>query len=159
ATSIGSFYAPKNFVTEAFRTAFFKIIQGLPGARDYILQMKFKPLPRYLHGIVVHRGMPGKRSLVGRMCLQPTVETAARKRVKLDDAIGNWFSIIGVNKDPAQYLSQAERTFWTDNGACLVQVVKSRSNPARVKAAPGTILLDDVAGTFRDWIIERPSDE
>jgi 3-(3-hydroxy-phenyl)propionate hydroxylase len=159
ATSIGSFYAPKNFVTEALRTAFFRIIQGLPGARDYILQMKFKPLPRYLDGIVAHQGAVDERSPVGRMFLQPLVETAQRKRVKLDDAIGNWFSIIGVNKDPARYLGQSERDFWTDNGASLVQVVKSRSNPARMKAAPGTVILDDVTGTFRDWIMARPSDE
>jgi 3-(3-hydroxy-phenyl)propionate hydroxylase len=159
ATSIGSFYAPRNFVTEAFRNAFFRIVQGLPSARDYILQMKFKPLPRYLKGVVVHRTKPDKNSPVGRMFLQAHIETADGKRLKLDDAIGNWFSIIGVNRDPAKFLSREELDFWTRNGASIVMVVKSRSSPSRASGLPGTIVLDDVAGAFRDWIMARPSDE
>jgi 3-(3-hydroxy-phenyl)propionate hydroxylase len=93
------------------------------------------------------------------MFLQAHVETVARIRLKLDDAIGNWFSIIGINKDPAKFLSRDELDFWERNGASIVMVVKSRSSPARATGLPGTIVLDDVAGAFRDWIMSRPSDE
>ena len=159
ATMLGSFYAPINKVTEAFRLGFFRIIHGFPNIRDYILQMKFKPLPRYTQGIVVHQGPPDKGSPVGRMFMQPVVETTARKRVKLDDAIGNWFAIIGFNKDPAQALSPAELEYWQGCGASLVMVMKSRSDPDSIVSSPGTIVLDDVSGAFRDWIMARPSDE
>jgi 3-(3-hydroxy-phenyl)propionate hydroxylase len=159
ATTIGSFYAPMNRLTEAIRTAFFRVLQAFPGARDYILQMKFKPLPRYLEGIVVHEKTPDKRSPIGRMFPQPAVETTAGKRLKLDDAIGNWFSIIGINKDPVAHLSEGQRAFWRSNGATFAMVRKSRSLPGRFVSAPETIVLDDVTGAFRDWIMERPSDE
>ena len=159
ATMLGSFYSPFNKVTEAFRSAFFRIVHGFPNIRDYILQMKFKPLPRYTQGIVVHQAKPAKDSPVGRMFMQPVVETTDRKRVKLDDAIGNWFAIIGFNKDPAKFLSSAELAFWKASGASFIMVTKSRSAPEQIAALPGTIVLDDVSGAFRDWIMARPSDE
>ncbi len=159
ATAIGSFYAPKNYVTEAFRNIFFRLVQGLPNARDYVLQMKFKPLPRYLDGVVIHQNPIDKRSPIGRMFVQPIVETLDHRRVKLDDAIGNWFAIIGLRKDPAEYLSAEERGFWKENGARLVMIAKSRSAPQAYRASPDTLVLDDVTGAFRDFGMARKQDE
>ena len=79
--------SPKNNVTERLRDVMFRGLQLLPGGKEYILQMKYKPMPHYTQGAVLHQEGHGAGS-VGRMFMQPDVETTDRKRLKLDDAIG-----------------------------------------------------------------------
>ena len=163
ATWLGDFYRPRNRLTEIFRDAFFDLIQRLPSVRDYFLQLRFKPMPRYTAGIVVHGG-PGaaiaKASPVGRMLMQPRVETADRRQLKLDDAIGPWFTLIGINIDPAAHLDAEDSAFWTHLGARLVQVNKSRRGTHGVAPIdPDTLVLDDLDGSFRDWLSANPSQE
>ena len=154
ATMFGRLYAPGSWITEFLRDTFFRLVQHLPGLRDYVLQMRFKPMPRYTQGLV----LPGKDKLadaiVGRMFMQPMVETANRQQVKLDDAIGDWFAVIGVNRDPAAAMSDETRTFWKGLGASLVEVCPSRSAPA--PASEGMTVIDDLMGAFRDWRMCNP---
>ena len=160
ATWFGKFYRPANRAYEIMRDAFFDLVQGLPGIRDYILQLRFKPMPRYVQGIVVHRGPIGRGSAVGRMFMQPRVETADRRTLRLDDAIGNGFAVIGVNVDPARHMASGDLEFWNGLGARIVQVNKSRLGGRHlVPPSSGTLLLDDVEGGFRDWLMERPAQE
>ncbi len=160
ATWIGSFYRPRNRFTEMLRDAFFDVVQSLPNVRDYILQLRFKPMPRYTEGLVYHPVAPGKASVVGRMFLQSFVETRGRQRLRLDDAIGNGFAVIGVNVDPALHMSAEDRAFWEALGARIVQVNKSRSGGRFAPpTSEGTLLLDDVDGKFRDWSLDRPQEQ
>lgn len=161
ATWLGSFYRPRNRLIEAMRDAFFRAIQGLPSVRDYILQLRFKPMPRYVEGIVDHRSSPPpKASPVGRMFMQPRVETAERRQLKLDDAIGPWFALIGVNVDPLAALGAQERGFWKALGATAFHVVKSRRGPRTdVPQGTGAVLLEDLEGAFRDWLSAHPDQE
>lgn len=157
ATWIGSFYRPRNRFTEMLRDAFFDIVQSLPNVRDYILQLRFKPMPRYTEGLVHHPSAPGKASVVGRMFVQSFVETRDRQRLRLDDAIGNGFAVLGVNVDPGLHMSESDRAFWAKLGARIVQVNKSRSGGRHAPpTGEGTLLLDDVDGKFRDWSMDRP---
>jgi len=156
AKMFGVLYSPRSRLTEALRDIFFRLIQGLPSVRDYILQMKFKPLPRYTEGIVVPRDGMEKDGPVGRMLPQPFVETAEGRRVRLDDAIGNWFAIIGVNRDPQAALSPAVRDRWLAMGGVFVRINRSRAHPDAKQVLDGTIVLDDVAGAFRDWSLRLP---
>ncbi len=171
ATWLGDFYRPRNRLTEMFRDAFFDAIQRLPSVRDYFLQLRFKPMPRYTEGLVIHAAVPAvdrsradaappKSSPVGRMFMQPRVETADRRKLKLDDAIGPWFALIGINIDPAAYLDAEGRLFWQHLGARIVQVNKSRRGRAGLPSADAqTLVLDDVDGAFRDWLMASPSEE
>ncbi len=161
ATWMGRFYRPRNRLTEMARDAFFDAIQRLPNVRDYVLQLRFKPMPRYTEGIVAHDGPTiDAGSPVGRMFMQPRVETVERKAMKLDDALGPWFAVIGINVDPATCLDDATRAFWKQLGATLVQVVKSRRGTRGLAPSlPGTVVLDDVDGAFRDWLSSNPSRE
>uniref|UniRef100_UPI001C692662 bifunctional 3-(3-hydroxy-phenyl)propionate/3-hydroxycinnamic acid hydroxylase n=1 Tax=Pseudonocardia pini TaxID=2758030 RepID=UPI001C692662 len=53
ATRVGAMYQPRSRRTEIVRDGFFRAVQRIPGARDYILQMRYKPAPRYGAGAVV----------------------------------------------------------------------------------------------------------
>ena len=156
ASMFGLLYAPRTKVAEFLRDTLFRIIQRFPSARDYILQMRFKPMPRYSKGLVLHRGAISKDSPVGRMFMQPLVETMDRRRRKLDDAIGSGFAVIGFNADPARALDAGECAFWTGIGARLVHVRKSRRLPLPAEEASEALVLDDVMGGFRDWKLQNP---
>ncbi|MCZ4314827.1 bifunctional 3-(3-hydroxy-phenyl)propionate/3-hydroxycinnamic acid hydroxylase [Comamonadaceae bacterium G21597-S1] len=151
ATWIGRLYRPYNRITERVRDAFFRAVQSLPSIRDYILQLRFKPMPKYTRGLVLRGGHP----MLGTMFMQPDVETEDGRRIKLDDAIGPGFCVLGVNVDPARALSTDDRAFWHRLGATLIRVNRSRAGShLKSKSAEDskTIVLDDIEGRFRDWL-------
>ena len=39
---------------------FFRAVQALPSVREYILQLKFKPMPKYTRGLVLAQGHPAE---------------------------------------------------------------------------------------------------
>ncbi|MGE0799554.1 MAG: bifunctional 3-(3-hydroxy-phenyl)propionate/3-hydroxycinnamic acid hydroxylase [Lautropia sp.] len=158
ASWFSSFYRPRSRVTEMFRDAFFDFAQRVPSVRDYVLQLKFKPMPRYTSGVVVHSGPPGKGSPVGRMFMQPQVENGQRVRQKVDDAVGPWFAVLGMNFDPRSALGEDDLAFWDALGAKSVQINKSRLG-RDLDGDGRTLVLDDVEGAFRDWTLEHPRDE
>ncbi|HWK66314.1 MAG TPA: bifunctional 3-(3-hydroxy-phenyl)propionate/3-hydroxycinnamic acid hydroxylase [Rhizobiaceae bacterium] len=154
ATGIGKFYAPYSHFTEYFRKAFFWFVHRMPSLRDYVLQMKFKPMPFYEKGIVDHSNVGGK-ALVGRMIVQPKVADAEDRPMLLDDAIGKGFAIIGINEDPAAQLSPEDRAYISRIGS-IVQINRSRRGKAGWEADPDTLVLDDLDGVFRDMLLKSP---
>lgn len=164
ATRMGKLYTPRNAVTEHARDLGFRALTLVPGGKEYLLQMKFKPMPRYVHGAVVGAEPHRRDHPVGRMFGQPAVETGERQRRKLDDAIGPWFAVIGIGVDPAEHLGDEARRWWDALGARLVSVVSPRLRPRPgATVAPvtpaGSLALVDVDGGLRDLKLARPADE
>ncbi len=160
ATRIGAMYQPRNLVTETIRDAVFRSAQKFPGARDYILQMKYKPLPRYVHGVVARAEEVDRGSPVGRMFPQPTLETTSGARVKLDDAIGTGFAILAIGADPLDLLDPEHAGYWRGLGTAFVRIAPSRTGQ-RAGAQPpvgDSIVLHDVLGAFRDLVLSRPAE-
>lgn len=156
ATWIGSFYKPYSRLTEWFRDLFFYSIQSLPQVRDYILQLKFKPMSRYREGIVLPTDPQGnKDDPAGRLFMQPMVELSGHA-LKLDDAIGPRFAILAVHFDPASVLSTENLRFLKRIDARLFKVVPSRSPAGQRVAAQESQVLDDLQGKFRDWSMKHP---
>lgn len=156
ATWIGSFYQPHSRFTEWFRDLFFRSIQSLPQIRDYILQLKFKPMSRYHRGIVVPLKIQGhKDDPVGRMFMQPMVEIDGRP-CKLDDAIGPRFAILALNFDANDCLSTRNKAFLQRIGAGQFTIMPSKSPKHRYPNTPDTLVLDDLQGKFRDWGMQKP---
>ncbi len=168
ATRIGAGYSPRNLLTERARDLVFRGLQLLPGGKEYILQMKYKPMPHYTEGAVVHDATHGVGS-VGRMFMQPDVETPDGTRCKLDDAIGPWFAVVGVSVDPRESLSAPTIQWWVSLGARFVKVVRAKSTSRSLSDSssaiptraddPGLLVLEDVDGAVRDWLLARPKDE
>jgi 3-(3-hydroxy-phenyl)propionate hydroxylase len=157
ATRIGQMYTPKNMVTERSRDLVFRGVQRIPGARDYILQMKYKPMPRYVDGVIVPYAGPNADAAVGRMFIQPWVETTDGRRAMLDDELGLSFAVIGIHVDPAAVLGAEAAAWWRELGARFVHVLAQRSGPHPDPVADVT-RVEDVDGAFRDWLLRRPGD-
>lgn len=155
ATMFGRLYAPGSWWLETVRDLFFRLVQRLPQLRDYVLQMKFKPMPRYGEGLVLPGSEGGGQDgVVGRMFMQPLVETADGRQVRLDETLGPWFAVIGLGRDPAAAMSAEARAFWASLGARLVEVRPSRAEPG--PAGEGVTVVEDLMGAFRDWRRARP---
>lgn len=155
ATGIGKFYAPYSHFTEQFRKIFFWVVHRLPALRDYVLQMKFKPMPFYETGLVDHNNAGGKAQ-VGRMINQPKVADGQDRPMLLDDAVGRGFAIIGINEDPAAQLSSEDGAFARSIGN-IVQINRSRRGKAGWSTDPDTMVLDDLDGVFRDMLLKAPT--
>lgn len=167
AVKIGRMYSPRSLATERVRDAVFRAIQIIPGARDYVLQMKYKPMPRYLSPLSFDVDQSDRADPVGRMFPQPEVALPDGTRRLLDDVIGPGFGLLGLDRCPVQELGEDGESWWDDIGAARLHVVAPRSGPppeAGGRSAPeacprGCATVEDTDGTFREWRLSRPQDQ
>ncbi|MBT2792096.1 bifunctional 3-(3-hydroxy-phenyl)propionate/3-hydroxycinnamic acid hydroxylase [Paraburkholderia strydomiana] len=156
ADTFGSMLMPTSRTLAFLRDCFFSAARLAPGLRDYVLQMRFKPMPRYTNGVVV----PGAGASVGKMLRQPDVETADGVRRKLDDVLGPWFAIVGWRCDPQAGMSDDDRAYWHALGARFVQVNRSRSGHSRERRLSGmtsTACVEDIDNGMADWFDQYPA--
>lgn len=154
ADAFGAMLMPTSRTKAWLRDTFFSLIRLWPGVRDYVLQMRFKPMPTYQDGVVVPVG--GSKA-VGRMIIQPDVEDAAGMRCKFDDVLGPWFAVVGWQVDPQAGLDVHDRKFWSDLGARFVQVRRSRCDDMpSADAGNETACVQDIDNALADWFTANP---
>jgi len=167
ATGVGRLYHPANRGTEWFRNLFFRGVQRVPGGRDYILQMKYKPVSRYEDGFVL-RNDTGRSSLVGRAFPQPMVEQLDGARLRLDDVLGTRIALVGVVKGVAEALSPHVAARLAVHNGVVVQAHvpsayrrKGQFDPAARDTASEIPVVDvyDLEGGLRDLYLEHPGAE
>jgi 3-(3-hydroxy-phenyl)propionate hydroxylase len=147
ATRMGAMYRPRNAFTERFRDLVFRAVQRMPGGRDYVLQMKYKPMPRYTVGAITGVDAESKIDPVGRMFPQPFVGTATG-RVRLDDALGPWFALVVFDQGK---LDADSMSWWQSIGARVVHVVHD------VSGSSATDEVADLDGALAAWRAARPT--
>lgn len=156
ADLFGAMLMPTRRSVALLRDSFFSLARFAPGLRNYVLQMRFKPMPSYTQGVV----MPEPSTAVGKMIVQPDVETMDGVRRKLDDVLGTGFCIIGWRCDPQAFMSREDRAYWADLGVRFVQVNRSRSGQsrqARLKSVYDTDSVEDVDNALADWFERYPA--
>jgi 3-(3-hydroxy-phenyl)propionate hydroxylase len=153
ADTFGAMLMPTSRLKAWARDTFFSAAKLWPGIRDYVLQMRFKPMPSYERGVVVTDGSGS----VGRMFIQPDVEDERGVRLKLDDVLGPWFAVVGWQVDPRAALDRGDLEFWSQLGARFVQVRRSRSveSPSATHERD-TACVQDVDNALGDWFAKNP---
>lgn len=154
STTLGRILLPTNRWVAFARDLFLHAATRAPWVKNWVSQMQFKPMPHYTTGILVTND--GGRSPVGRMFIQPQVSTADGRTVRLDDALGPWFAMLGYGTDPAGQLTHEQRAFLASLGTSYVKVVDSR--PGRDKwetQHPDTVVVEDVEGDLREWFLRH----
>ena len=102
AIRMGRVMMPRS-TADALRTrVMFRALSLYPPARDYIMQMKYKPKPRFERGLMT--GNAGA-ALRGRMFPQPLVELPDGTRVLLDDVLGKGFAALELDDGHAALAS------------------------------------------------------
>ena len=168
ADLFGSVLSQRNRLVVWLRDRFFLSIKNVPRVRDYVLQMKFKPMPRFVKGIVQDSGDARRDELVGRMFIQPNVEREPGRTQRLDDVVGPRFALLSWRSDALAGASAGLKAQLERLGCEHFVVDRSRSAAnegvtlPRAKAAG--LRLEDVDNTLHfwfqskgvDWVLIRP---
>ncbi|MET4579979.1 bifunctional 3-(3-hydroxy-phenyl)propionate/3-hydroxycinnamic acid hydroxylase [Ottowia thiooxydans] len=98
---VGRIFVPGNALLRTLRNVAAPWISRIPSLRNYIAEMRFKPMPFFRSGAIVHAASPDPKGLVGKMMPQPWISDASGQSLRLDDAIGLRFALVSwsVNVD------------------------------------------------------------
>lgn len=118
--------------------------------KQYLLEMRFKPMPKYNDGALVTNN--SKDSPVGKMFIQPHVKLENGETILLDEVIGNDFAVIAWGVDPQWGLSEANMKQWQKLGVKFIQVIPAvqLGNENR-KKFEGVITIGDIGTDIRAW--------
>lgn len=127
--------------------------------RRYFTEMRYRPATRFAAGAVVHLEDQPLHALVGRVLPQPHVlHGSGHERVRLDDVLGNGWSLLGINVTDADW--SAVHQAGLPRGTEVDVVLDDRQAPDAegrrgVADADGTLqrLLGDGRGRF---VLVRP---
>lgn len=119
ALRIGRVMQPKSVLGAALTQTALRAACLLPACRDYILQLKFKPRPRFAQGCF----LPSPNLSATELAPQPWVQQRPAKELRLDEVLGAGFSVIGWD---AAVVREAARQV-VPQGLCTGQVALVRS--------------------------------
>ncbi len=162
---VGKVFNPPYAFLNAVRDAVTRVLNFVPPVKRYLLEMRFKPMPRFTEGVVVpsHAG-EAKKSPVGRLFIQPRVRKADGAVVRMDEVIGPNFAILSWGSNPVQYMEPDQVAMWRSLGAVFVSVkpdvqLGSRPDEAlgfRTDPLTGVVEIGDVDGRLKEWFGEWP---
>lgn len=194
----GDIFAPTSRLGGWVRDRFVRAFEVFPALKRYVVEMRFKPMPRYEEGAILSAAPPRRHGLlarllartghtapgrllglmsekrdtligrlvygrdpsaatpVGRMFIQPRVRRQDGQLVRLDDAIGNRFAIIGWGADPTFGLTPAARAAWHALGGCFIIAKPDAQMPFMEDVTAEVSVIGDVDGRLKDWFANVP---
>ena len=146
ALNLGVVMAPATVLRARLISAAFALIGLLPPLRDYFLQMRFKPKPRFTKGLVLTEGEAGKLSC-GQMFPQPMLTDPHGHERLLDETIGAGFALIQYGDPTRQRIDELKHALWDHLEAKRILIL-----PEHVQAMPsipGCTVLQDREGLLK----------
>ena len=147
AINMGHVMMPRSRLHALLVQGALRLLSLYPPARDYFMQMKYKPKPQFTEGLMT--GTAGA-ALKGRMFIQPPVERRDGTRVLLDEITGNGFAVLECW--PQERLAQAEGRRAASApmplGALQVGLLRKDQRFVGVRPMPGphAVLVRDETG-------------
>ncbi|MCV7317076.1 bifunctional 3-(3-hydroxy-phenyl)propionate/3-hydroxycinnamic acid hydroxylase [Mycolicibacillus parakoreensis] len=154
STMVGRVISPTNSTVATLRDAVIRAASVVPTLKRYVLQMRFKPMPRYDHGAVVHHRSPRPDSPVGTLFIQPRVATRAHADVLLDEVLGPGFAVLCWNNDPRALLGAEAFARWKAVGARFIAARPQTQLHWRDPDAPedpDVTVVGDRTGELKAW--------
>jgi len=139
ALNLGAVMAPRSRLHGWAFSTFFSLAGYLPPLRDYFLQMRFKPKPRYIDGLLAPGYAAGGTDLCGTMLPQPCVCTDAAADVPLDDLAGDNFALIGYGEQALEQLSSLSDPLWARLKARRIAILPATAGRITLEHANVTI--------------------
>ncbi|BBX41701.1 3-(3-hydroxy-phenyl)propionate/3-hydroxycinnamic acid hydroxylase [Mycobacterium simiae] len=155
STMVGRVISPTNRHVASARDLLVRSASIVPPLKRYVLEMRFKPMPRYEHGAVVHTSNPGSpqrtESPVGRLFIQPRVDTRTEQDVLLDDVIGPWFAVLCWNNNPHKILGDEAFAKWKALGASFIALRPLTQLHWTGHDDPDVVVVGDRTGGLKTW--------
>jgi 3-(3-hydroxy-phenyl)propionate hydroxylase len=151
STTVGKVISPTNARLAAARDVVIRAASLVPTLKRYVLEMRFKPMPRYEQGAVVHNEPRSPSSAVGTLFIQPRVDTRDQHNVLLDDVIGPWFAFVCWSNNPRQLLGEKAFADWRKLGAVFVALRPITQLHWTGHDDPDVIVVGDRTGALKAW--------
>ena len=152
STVVGRVISPTNRLVAGVRDAVLLAASKVPSLKRYIVEMRFKPMPRYETGAVVHSASPnGNRSAVGTLFVQPRVALRDGTSKRLDDVLGTGLSVLAWGNSPSNILDKDVADDWLSLGAKFVAVRPMSQLHWSDDEDANVTVVGDVDGTLRAW--------
>ena len=152
STTLGKILSPTHRSVALMRDAFLHVSGWLPPVKQWALEMRFKPMPFYDKGFVVPNANVGPDAGIGRMFGQPNVRVDNGVTMKLDDALGDWITVIGWQADPTTALAADQRDELLRMGVTFYKIVGACPSPQqRWVDFDETLVLEDSDNQLRQW--------
>lgn len=153
----------------------------VPSVKSYFTELRFKPMPRYERGVVVDQtdtvpgraalalaqwsvpfvDAPAKTSPVGVQFIQPRVNTAEDREVRLDEVTGTWWTIAAWGNNPARHLTAADLDVVRRHRMRLVAFVPEAQREWAEKEYADSpvpvIVVGDAHGRVKQWFDDKPA--
>lgn len=153
---VGRIFVPANPMLRVVRNVFGPLLSKIGPVRRYIAEMRFKPMPFFAEGVVVHPGgAPDPKGSVGRVFMQPRVAGADGVPRRLDDAIGLRFALLCWSARPDAWIDDASRRMLRSLEAATVVIRPDCQAQDREPPAEG-IVLSDSEGAFKRFFDTAP---
>lgn len=153
AVLVGRIFVPGNPLLRVARDVLGSLLSKVPSLREYIAEMRFKPMPFFSAGAVVHRDAPDAKGSVGKVFMQPHVAGADGKAQPLDDAIGLRFALLSWSTRADAWIDADARRI-LDSLDALPVVVRPDGQALDLDPPQGGVVLTDVGGAFKRWFDE-----
>ncbi|MCV7078038.1 bifunctional 3-(3-hydroxy-phenyl)propionate/3-hydroxycinnamic acid hydroxylase [Mycobacterium szulgai] len=151
STMVGRVISPTNRRVTAARDLLVRSASIVPSLKRYVLEMRFKPMPRYERGAVVHTDPRDPESPVGTLFIQPRIDTRTQQDVLLDDVLGDWFAVLCWNNNPRKILGEVAFEGWKSLGAKLVTVRPLVGMHWTGHDDPDALIVGDRTGQLKAW--------
>jgi 3-(3-hydroxy-phenyl)propionate hydroxylase len=156
STMVGRVISPTSATIANARDILLRAANAVPALKRYVVEMRFKPMPRYERGAVVHARIPvPKDSPVGTLFIQPRVDTRDGAGLRLDDVLGPWFSVVAWNNNPKQILGPGQFARWNRRGASFVALRPQPQLAWPGDDDPDVVIAGDVTGRLKSWFDPR----
>ncbi|WP_299560047.1 bifunctional 3-(3-hydroxy-phenyl)propionate/3-hydroxycinnamic acid hydroxylase [uncultured Mycolicibacterium sp.] len=129
-----------------------KVIRGasiVPSLKRYVLEMRFKPMPRYEQGAVYHAAASSRASGVGTLFIQPRVDTRETADVLLDDVLGPGFAVLCWSNNLRALLGEDVFARWKALGARFVTVRPNTQLHWAGHDDPDVVVVGDRTGALK----------
>jgi 3-(3-hydroxy-phenyl)propionate hydroxylase len=155
STMVGRVISPTNRRVASARDLLVRSASIVPSLKRYVLEMRFKPMPRYEQGAVVHSEPRNPESPVGTLFIQPKVDTRTRQDVLLDDVLGPWFAVLCWNNNPRKILGDEAFEGWKALGAQFFALRPSTQLHWAADDDPDVVIVGDRVGGLKSWFDAR----
>ncbi|WP_292976087.1 bifunctional 3-(3-hydroxy-phenyl)propionate/3-hydroxycinnamic acid hydroxylase [Mycobacterium sp.] len=151
STMVGRVISPTNRRVAAARDLLIRSASIVPSLKRYVLEMRFKPMPRYEQGAVVHPEPRRPDSPVGTLFVQPRVDTREQQDLLLDDVLGDGFAVVCWNNNPREILGAKVFADWQALGAKLVAARPLTQLYWDGDDDPDVTVVGDRTGRLKAW--------
>lgn len=157
STNLGRVLGQTSTTVARLRDQALRAAAVAPPVKRWITEMRFKPAPDYAAGFAVPEQGATART-VGRMIAQHPVEAPEGTLAPLDDVLGNWFALVGFERDPLAGFDRTALEAVDRFRPTIIKVVESRAG-RRWHDQPcvhnPTMVVEDATNELRAWFQAR----